>query len=57
VDRAIFEGYAAADIQGIRQGSGNPPMALPADTRDYPDCIAQALSQLRLVGVNGPYSV
>ena len=24
--------------------------------RDYPDVIAQALSQLRLVGVNGPYS-
>ena len=25
--------------------------------RHYPDAIAQALSQLRLVGVNGPYSV
>jgi hypothetical protein len=25
--------------------------------RDYPDAIAQAVSQLRLVGVNGPYSV
>jgi uncharacterized linocin/CFP29 family protein len=25
--------------------------------RDYPDAVAQALSQLRLVGVNGPYSV
>ena len=32
-------------------------MNLPADIRDYPDAIAQALSQLRLVGVNGPYSV
>ena len=32
-------------------------MTLPADVRDYPDAIAQALSQLRLVGVNGPYSV
>ena len=30
---------------------------LPADVRDYPDAIAQAVSQLRLVGVNGPYSV
>ena len=29
----------------------------PADVREYPDAIAQALSQLRLVGVNGPYSV
>src|SRR5260370_41929685 len=32
-------------------------MTLPADVRQYPDAIAQALSQLRLVGVNGPYSV
>ncbi len=32
-------------------------MTLPADVRHYPDAIAQALSQLRLVGVNGPYSV
>ena len=47
-DRAIFEGYSAA---------GNPVMTLPADARHYPDAVAQALEQLRLVGVNGPYSL
>ena len=56
-DRAIFEGYAAAGIVGIRGGNSNPAMTLPADVRHFPDAIAQALSQLRLVGVNGPYSV
>jgi uncharacterized linocin/CFP29 family protein len=56
-DGAIFEGYADADIGGIRQGTSNPIMSLPADVRDYPDAVAQALSQLRLVGVNGPYAV
>jgi uncharacterized linocin/CFP29 family protein len=56
-DRAIFEGYAACGIEGIRQGTSNPVMTLPADVRGYPDAIAQALSQLRLVGVNGPYAV
>jgi uncharacterized linocin/CFP29 family protein len=56
-DRAIFEGYAAAGIEGIRQGTSNPVATLPADFNAYPDAIAQALSQLRLVGVNGPYSV
>ncbi len=56
-DRAIFEGYPEADITGIRQGTSNPVMTLPADVRGYPDAIARALSQLRLVGVNGPYSV
>ena len=56
-DRAIFDGYAAGGITGIRQGTSNPVMTLPGDVREYPDAIAQALSQLRLVGVNGPYSV
>jgi uncharacterized linocin/CFP29 family protein len=56
-DAAIFEGYAAANIEGIRQGTSNPVMTLPADVRNYPDAIAQALTQLRLVGVNGPYCV
>ena len=56
-DRAIFEGYPAAGIGGIRQGASNPSIPLPADVRQYPDAIAQALGQLRLVGVNGPYSV
>jgi uncharacterized linocin/CFP29 family protein len=56
-DGAIFEGYAAAGIGGIRQGTSNPIVALPSDVRGYPEAIAQALSQLRLVGVNGPYAV
>jgi uncharacterized linocin/CFP29 family protein len=56
-DRAIFEGYPAAGIGGIRQGTSNPVIPLPADVRHYPNAIAQALNQLRLVGVNGPYSV
>jgi uncharacterized linocin/CFP29 family protein len=56
-DRAIFEGYAAADIGGIREGTSNPVLTLPPDVRAYPDVIAQALGQLRLEGVNGPYSV
>lgn len=56
-DRAIFNGYAAGDIQGIREGTSNPVQTLPADVRAYPDAIASALRQLRLAGVNGPYSV
>jgi uncharacterized linocin/CFP29 family protein len=55
-DRAIFEGYPAGGIHGIRESSSNPVKSLPADVRDYPDALAQALTQLRLVGVNGPYS-
>jgi uncharacterized linocin/CFP29 family protein len=56
-DHAIFNGYPEANIQGIRESTSNPIETLPSDVRDYPDAIAHALSQLRLVGVNGPYSV
>src|SRR5271169_6433767 len=56
-DRAIFEGYAAAGIGGVREGTSNPVLPLPADIRAYPDVIAQALGKLRLEGVSGPYSV
>jgi uncharacterized linocin/CFP29 family protein len=56
-DRAIFEGYADAGIQGIRESTSNPIVSLPADVRHYPDVVANALSQLRLAGVNGPYSI
>jgi len=56
-DGAIFDGYDAAGIGGVRQGTSNPIKTLPADVREYPDAIAQGLSQLRLVGVNGPYAV
>jgi uncharacterized linocin/CFP29 family protein len=56
-DRTIFEGYPAASIDGIRSASSNPALTLPKDPRQIPDTISQALSGLRLAGVDGPYSV
>ena len=56
-DRAVFNGYAAAGIQGVRQGTSNPVLTLPADLKNYPNAIAQAVSQLRRAGVNGPYAL
>ena len=56
-DGAIFVGYRAGAIVGIGEGTSNPTRTLPDDVREYPVAIAQALSQLRLVGVNGPYTV
>ncbi|MGF6426879.1 MULTISPECIES: family 1 encapsulin nanocompartment shell protein [Bradyrhizobium] len=56
-DRAVFDGYAAAGIQGIRQGTSNPVLTLPSSVKNYPAVVAQAVSQLRLAGVNGPYTL
>jgi uncharacterized linocin/CFP29 family protein len=56
-DRAVFEGYAPAGIQGIRQGTSNTVMVLPSDVDHYPTAVAQAVSHLRRAGVNGPYTL
>lgn len=32
-------------------------LTLPADIKSYPDAVAQAVGQLRLAGVNGPYAL
>jgi uncharacterized linocin/CFP29 family protein len=56
-DRAVFDGYAVAGIQGIRPGTSNPALTLPPDVKGYPGAVAQALNLLRLAGVNGPYAL
>jgi uncharacterized linocin/CFP29 family protein len=56
-DRAIFEGYPAAGITGIRASSSNPVLSLPASASEYPDAVSRAVSALRLAGVAGPFSL
>ncbi len=54
-DRAIFDGFDAAGITGIRTATSNPTLSLPSDVREYPNVVAQALTALRLAGVGGSY--
>ncbi|MGO3327147.1 family 1 encapsulin nanocompartment shell protein [Gordonia sp. (in: high G+C Gram-positive bacteria)] len=54
-DRAIFSGYAAANITGLGDGAAN--IALPDDVREATDAISQAMNKLRLASVDGPYSL
>lgn len=56
-DRAIFDGYEAAGIVGMRPASSNAPVSLPTNVDDYPTAISNALEALRLAGVDGPCSV
>jgi uncharacterized linocin/CFP29 family protein len=56
-DRAVFEGYPAAGIQGLRAASSNPGLTLPSDVRAYPDAVSQAVTELRLAGVDGAYTL
>ncbi|GAA3433795.1 family 1 encapsulin nanocompartment shell protein [Kutzneria kofuensis] len=56
-DRAIFEGLSGAGIAGVRAATTNDALTLPSDVREYPNIVAQALSALRLAGVDGPYTL
>ncbi|MEU1412383.1 family 1 encapsulin nanocompartment shell protein [Streptomyces sp. NPDC005731] len=56
-DRAVFEGYAAAGVTGLRESSSNQPLTLPYEVREYPNAVSQAVTALRLAGVGGPYTL
>jgi len=56
-DRVVVNGYPAAGIGGIVAGSSNAPIPLPTEVDQFADVVAQAVSELRLAGVAGPYSL
>jgi uncharacterized linocin/CFP29 family protein len=56
-DAAIFDGFSAAGITGIRGVVTNPVLTFPPDLRGFPNTVSQALSVLRLAGVAGPYAL
>lgn len=56
-DHAVVNGFSAAGILGIARSSSHASPQLPSDVRRVPDTVSQALSELRLAGVAGPYSL
>ncbi len=56
-DSTVFDGYAAAGIKGIREMASNAAVELPSDFDDLPEAVSQAVNELRLAGVNGPYAL
>jgi uncharacterized linocin/CFP29 family protein len=56
-DRAVFQGYAAAGIEGIFEASTDQRLVIPDKFEAYPDIVAEATHRLRSGGVNGPYGI
>ncbi len=56
-DRAIFHGYAAAQITGICQAGAATAVPLGASHGDYPGAVSAALMKLRDEGIEGPFAV
>lgn len=56
-DKAIFEGFASANITGMMESAADEALTLPDDVVDYPEAISAAINRLRLNSVDGPYSL
>lgn len=56
-NRAVFHGWAAAGIVGITEASSHAAVPLAARATDYPTTVAQALNELRIAGIEGPYGL
>ncbi len=56
-DRAVFQGSAAAGIDGVMQAAKDATLPLTDDFTAYPAVVADAVSRLRTSGVNGPYAI
>jgi uncharacterized linocin/CFP29 family protein len=56
-DRAVFHGYAAANITGICEKRAASAVPLGSSHADYPGAVATALTKLRDDGIEGPFAV
>ena len=56
-DHLIFNGYAAAGVQGICDGAAGEPITLSEDYNAYPAAVGEALGRLKDGGVDGPYAL
>lgn len=56
-DRAIFQGYQPAGIEGVFSASAQRSLTIPDSYEHYPDIVAEATHRLRSEGVNGPYGI
>lgn len=56
-DRIVFQGFPDDAITGIAAASSHRALTLPANPKELPGPVAQALSALRLAGVGGPYAL
>lgn len=56
-DRSVFQGWAAAGIEGICGRTPHPALTIPDRYEEYPALVADAVRTLKMAGVGGPYSI
>jgi uncharacterized linocin/CFP29 family protein len=56
-ETAVFNGFAAAGVEGIVSASPHKAIAIPANYAQYPSAVVDATELLRRSGVDGPYAL
>lgn len=56
-DRLVFDGLAAAGIEGVAAASPYEPIPLAEDYTGFPSAVAKAVAELRSAGVDGPFGI
>ncbi|WP_129361015.1 MULTISPECIES: family 1 encapsulin nanocompartment shell protein [Micrococcaceae] len=56
-DTVVFHGNDSLGMTGLVDSSSNESISIPDEVREFPEAVAQALTRLRLVGVEGPYTL
>src|SRR5689334_13869349 len=56
-NQAVFNGFAAGRISGILEVTLASSLTLTDDYVRYPEVVAEALSKLRNLGIDGPYGI
>jgi len=56
-ENAIYYGFEAAAIPGLKNSSEHKTLTMPKDMTDFPELISEAVSTLQASAVEGPYSL
>lgn len=56
-ETAIYHGFAKGQIKGILPSCKHKPIRLPSGVDKYPAAVADAVKQLDLAGIGGPYAL
>jgi uncharacterized linocin/CFP29 family protein len=56
-DRTVYYGSKTVAIEGIISASTQKPITLSNDFQQFPGFVSEAIEQLRISGVSGPYAI
>lgn len=56
-EKAIYEGFKAGNINGLRNSSDHAVMTFPEATEEISGAVATAVSTLKAASIEGPYSL